>query len=152
MKAAPDCVLDMAVLGALTGYRPIGGDWRADLTMAVLGCLWILFPQDSRDRRALWRDAGLGRKRGAFPRARRPQRDRTRRARTRHDGSRRARTQRDRTRRDRPQHDRTPPGPRGAPDQPPPSPGPQASVALPEASPAPPPSLSVANPKPAPKT
>jgi hypothetical protein len=95
MKAARDCVLDITVLGAPVGYRPIGGGWWADLAMTVLVCLWILFPQKSGDKLALWRDVGLGWKRGARARARRPR------------------------------FDRTPPDPRGATDQPPPSPGSQ---------------------------
>jgi hypothetical protein len=89
MKAARHCVLDITVLGAPAGYRPIGGDWRADLAMTVLVGLWILFPQDSGDKLALWRDAGLGRNREAFRRSRPPQCDRTRRDRPRHDRSRR---------------------------------------------------------------
>jgi hypothetical protein len=113
MKSARHCVLDLTVLGAPTGYRPIGGDWRADLTMAALICLWILFPQDSGDKPPLRRDAGLGRKREAFPRSRPPQCDRTRRDRPQHD-----RTRRNGTRHDRPQHDRTRRDPRAAPGSP----------------------------------
>jgi len=79
MKAARHCAFDITVLGAPVGYRPIGGDWWSDLAMAVLVCVWILFPQASGDKLALWRDVGLGRKRGAFGRASRPRRDRTRR-------------------------------------------------------------------------
>ncbi len=122
MKAAQDCVLDMAVLGAPAGHRPIGGDWWADLAIAMLVCLWILFPQKSGDKLALWRDVGLGRKRGARARVRR-------RGLIAHHPIRAARRINPR----RPQ-------------------APRASAALPKACPAPPPSLSVANPKPAPKT
>jgi hypothetical protein len=62
MAAARDCALDMAILGGQAGYHAIGGPWWAEFALAVFAllimCLRIVFPQDSRDKLAWWRDRG----------------------------------------------------------------------------------------------
>ena len=60
MTAARDCALGGAILGGQVGYRAIGGPWWAEFALAALvlltTCLRIVFPQDSPDKLAWWRD------------------------------------------------------------------------------------------------
>jgi hypothetical protein len=60
MASARDCALGAAILGGQVGYRSVGGPWWAEFALAALGlltvCLRIVFPQDSPDKLALWRD------------------------------------------------------------------------------------------------
>jgi hypothetical protein len=62
MTAARDCALGAAVLGGQAGYRLAGGPWWAEFALAALvlltRCLRIVFPQDSADKLAWWRDRG----------------------------------------------------------------------------------------------
>ena len=52
-----------AILGLPIGYRVFGGPWWAEFTVMALAmlamCLRIVFPQDSRDKLAWWRDRRL---------------------------------------------------------------------------------------------
>lgn len=67
MTAARDCALGAAVLGGQAGYRAIGGPWWAEFALAGLVlltmCLRIVFPQDSPDKLAWWRDRRQSRRR-----------------------------------------------------------------------------------------
>jgi hypothetical protein len=69
MMAAQDCVLGAAVLGGQAGYRAIGGPWWAEFVLGALvllaTCLRIVFPQDSPDKLAWWRDYRRTRRRGS---------------------------------------------------------------------------------------
>jgi hypothetical protein len=60
MAAARDCALSAAVLGGQAGCRLVGGPWWAEFSLAALVlltvCLRIVFPQDSLDKLAWWRD------------------------------------------------------------------------------------------------
>lgn len=66
MATARDCALGAAILGGQAHYHAIGGPWWAKFTLIVvallitwlLRCLRIVFPQDSPDRLAWWRDHG----------------------------------------------------------------------------------------------
>jgi hypothetical protein len=68
MAAARDCVLGAAILGGQAGYREIGGPWWAGFVLGALvlltTCLRIVFPQDSQDKLAWWRDRRRTRRRG----------------------------------------------------------------------------------------
>jgi hypothetical protein len=68
MAAAQDCALGVAALGGEAGYRAVGGPWWAEFALAALVlltmCLRIVFPQDSADKLALWRDCGRTRRPG----------------------------------------------------------------------------------------
>jgi len=68
MTAARDCALGGAILGGQAGYRAIGGPWWAEFALAALvlltTCLRIVFPQDSPDKLAWWRDRRRTRRRG----------------------------------------------------------------------------------------
>lgn len=67
MTAARDCALGGAILGGQAGYRTIGGPWWAEFALAALvlltTCLRIVFPQDSPDKLAWWRDRRRTRRR-----------------------------------------------------------------------------------------
>jgi hypothetical protein len=71
MAAAGDWALSAAIVGGQTGYRVVGGPWWAEFALAALllltMCLRIVFPQDSVDKLAWWRDRG---RRGARGRRR----------------------------------------------------------------------------------
>ena len=68
MTAARDCALGGAILGGQVGYRAIGGPWWAEFALAALvlltTCLRIVFPQDSPDKLAWWRDRRQARRCG----------------------------------------------------------------------------------------
>ena len=75
MAAARVCALGTAILGGQASYRAIGGPWWAEFAVAALAlltmclrsltmCLRIMFPQDSADRLAWWRDLVWWRDRG----------------------------------------------------------------------------------------
>ena len=69
MTAARNCALSAAVLGGQAGYRLAGGPWWAEFALAALVlltmCLRIVFPQDSADKLAWWRERRRARRRGA---------------------------------------------------------------------------------------
>lgn len=54
------CTLGAAVLNGRVGYLATGGPWWAEFCLAALAlltvCLRIVFPQDSPDKLAWWRD------------------------------------------------------------------------------------------------
>ena len=56
-----------AILGGLIGYRVVGGPWWAEFALVALAMLAVslrtVFPQDSRDKLAWWRDRRLTRQR-----------------------------------------------------------------------------------------
>jgi hypothetical protein len=60
MRAARDCALGGAIVGGQAGYHAIGAPWWAGFALATFvlltACLRIVFPQDSPDRLARWRD------------------------------------------------------------------------------------------------
>jgi hypothetical protein len=62
MAAARVCALGMAILGGQAGCRAAGGPWWAEFALAAFVlltlCLRIVFPQDSADKLAWWRDRG----------------------------------------------------------------------------------------------
>jgi hypothetical protein len=69
------CALGMAILGSQAGYRAVAGPWWAGFALAAFAllimclrmlavCLRIVFPQDSPDRLAWWRDRRQSRRRG----------------------------------------------------------------------------------------
>jgi hypothetical protein len=66
---ASDYSSSAVVLSGLIGYRVVGGPWWAEfvlVTLAMLAvCLRIVFPQDSPDKLAWWRDLRLTRQRGS---------------------------------------------------------------------------------------
>ena len=68
MAAARDCTLSAAILGGQAGYLSVGGPWWAEFALAALVlltvCLRIVFPQDSPDKLAWWRDRGRPGRRG----------------------------------------------------------------------------------------
>lgn len=68
MAVARDCALGAAILGGQAGYHAIGGPWWAGFALAVFAllimCLRIVFPQNSPDRLAWWRDRRQSRRRG----------------------------------------------------------------------------------------
>ena len=68
MARARDCVLGVAILSGQAGYRAIGGPWWAGFALAAFVlltvCLRIVFPQDSSDKLAWWRDRRRKRRRG----------------------------------------------------------------------------------------
>jgi len=57
---AQACTLGAAVLNGRVGYLATGGPWWAEFCLAALAlltvCLRIVFPQDSPDKLAWWRD------------------------------------------------------------------------------------------------
>lgn len=57
---AQACTLGAAVLGGQVGNPAVGGPWWAEFALAAFllltVCLRIVFPQDSRDKLAWWRD------------------------------------------------------------------------------------------------
>lgn len=58
--AARGCALGATILGGEAGYRAVGGPWWAGFALAGLVlltvCLRTVFPQDSSDKLAWWRD------------------------------------------------------------------------------------------------
>jgi hypothetical protein len=64
-------VLGSAILGGQ--FDPYGASiqWRGGFLLAALGfvavCLWIVFPQDSPDKLAWWREWWTGRRKGPIP-------------------------------------------------------------------------------------
>ena len=54
------CTLGAAMLGGRVGYPAAGGPWWAEFALAAFllltVCLRIVFPQDSPDKLAWWRD------------------------------------------------------------------------------------------------
>ena len=54
------CTLGAAMLGGLVGHQMTGVPWWAEFGLAAFllltVCLRIVFPQDSRDKLAWWRD------------------------------------------------------------------------------------------------
>jgi hypothetical protein len=56
------CSLGAAMLNGRAGYLATGGPWWAEFCLAALAllavCLRIVFPQDSPDKLAWWRDRG----------------------------------------------------------------------------------------------
>jgi hypothetical protein len=62
MAVARHCALSAVILGGQAGYRSVGGPWWAEFALAALVlltvCLRIVFPQDSPDKLAWWRDRG----------------------------------------------------------------------------------------------
>ena len=54
------CTLGAAMLDGRVGYLAAGGPWWAEFALAAFllltVCLRIVFPQDSRDKLAWWRD------------------------------------------------------------------------------------------------
>lgn len=54
------CTLGAALLGGRLGSLAAGAPWWAEFGLAALAllaiCLRIVFPQDSRDKLAWWRD------------------------------------------------------------------------------------------------
>jgi hypothetical protein len=69
MAAARVCALGAAILGGQAGYRVVVGPWWAEFALAAFAllamCLRIVFPQDSGDKLAWWRDRRRARGRGA---------------------------------------------------------------------------------------
>lgn len=70
MSTARVCALGAAILGGQAGYLAIHGPWWAEFALAafvlLIECLRIVFPQDSPDRLAWWRDLRRrGRRAGA---------------------------------------------------------------------------------------
>jgi hypothetical protein len=71
MAVARDCALGAAILSGQAGYHAIGGPWWAGFLLIALSflvgflvtCLRIVFPQDSPDRLAWWRDRRKSRRR-----------------------------------------------------------------------------------------
>jgi len=67
MAAAWACALSAAILDGQVGHRMDGAPWWAGFTLAALAtltmCLRIVFPQDSADRLAWWRDRRRARRR-----------------------------------------------------------------------------------------
>jgi hypothetical protein len=57
---APVCTLGAAMLNVRVGHQMTGGPWWAEFGLAAFllltVCLRIVFPQDSRDKLAWWRD------------------------------------------------------------------------------------------------
>jgi hypothetical protein len=66
--AARVCALDAVILGGQTGYHAVAGPWWAGFAFAALVlltmCLRIVFPQESADKLAWWRDRGRARRHG----------------------------------------------------------------------------------------
>ena len=62
MAVARHCALSAVILSGQAGYRAVGGPWWAEFALAALVlltvCLRIVFPQDSPDKLAWWRDRG----------------------------------------------------------------------------------------------
>jgi hypothetical protein len=60
MTAARDCALGAAILGSQAGYHVVGAPWWTGFALATFvlltACLRIVFPQNSSDRLAWWRD------------------------------------------------------------------------------------------------
>jgi hypothetical protein len=58
--AAGVCALGATMLSGRAGHQMTGGPWWAEFGLAALllltVCLRIVFPQDSRDKLAWWRD------------------------------------------------------------------------------------------------
>ena len=58
--AARDYSSSAAILSGLIGYRVVGGPWWAEIALVALAMvpvvLRIVFPQDSPDKLAWWRD------------------------------------------------------------------------------------------------
>lgn len=67
--AARDYSSSAAILSGLIGYRVVGGPWWAEIALVALVMvpvvLRIVFPQDSPDKLAWWRDRRLTRRRGS---------------------------------------------------------------------------------------
>jgi len=65
---ARDYPSSAVTLSGLIGYRVVGGPWWAEFALAALALLAlvlrIVFPQDSPDKLAFWRDLRLTRQRG----------------------------------------------------------------------------------------
>lgn len=68
MAAARICATSAAILGGQAGYRGVGGPWWAEFALAALVllamCLRIVFPQESADKLAWWRDRRRARRDG----------------------------------------------------------------------------------------
>lgn len=68
MAAARDCALGAAIVGGQAGCHAIDGPWWAGFALAAFFlltvCLRTVFPQDSPDRLAWWRDRRRARRRG----------------------------------------------------------------------------------------
>jgi hypothetical protein len=65
--AARDYSSSAVILSGLIGYRAVGGPWWAEFALMALAMLAvvlrIVFPQDSPDKLAWWRDRRLTRQR-----------------------------------------------------------------------------------------
>lgn len=65
--AARDYTSSAAIFSGLIGYRLVGGPWWAEFALVALAMLAvvlrIVFPQDSPDKLAWWRDRRLTRQR-----------------------------------------------------------------------------------------